>query len=133
MPQITLKFSANIKGKIASETLELIFRKINSLLKETIPDIDIPSCNSGVIFEEFSYMNNGDPTLAKCYYELLWLENDQRIPLKSLLAEKILKLLEEELIPQLEKHGLSCAPRVRISNLGVLGKDYFISKRVPAI
>ena len=128
MPQITLKFSANTKNLIPNSVLESTFIKINQILKETIPDIDIKSCNSGVLFEEYSFMSDGDPKEAKCYYELQWMENPSRVPLKAVLAEKIMSLLEVVFVPLLAEHGLSCVPRVRIGNLGVRNEDYFIGQ-----
>lgn len=126
MPQITLKFSANAKNLIPHSVFESTFIKINEIMQDTISDIDIMSCNSGVIFEEFSYMKGGDTKEAKCYYELQWMENPSRVPLKPVLAQKIMSLLELQFVPLLAQHGLTCVPRVRISDLGVRDRDYFI-------
>ncbi len=130
MPQITLKFSANAKNIIPHSLFESTFIKINHILKETIPDIDINSCNSGVVFEEYSFMGNGDPKEVKCYYELQWMENPNRVPLKPRVAEKIMSLLELVFVPLFLQHGLTCVPRVRIGNLGVRDQDYFIGRGV---
>lgn len=130
MPQITLKFSANTKNLISNSVLESAFLKLNEIFKETIPDIDIKSCNSGVIFEDYSFLSEGNSKEAKCYYELQWMENPKRVPLKPELASKIMTLLETVFVPLLAEHSLVCTPRVRIGDLGKRDQDYFISKLV---
>jgi len=63
------------------------------------------------------------------YLEVYWLENTQRVAMKKQLAQKLMKLLEDIIVPQIEKQKLICIPRVRIANLGELEQEYHISKR----
>lgn len=44
-----------------------------------------------------------------------------------------MNILEEIIVPQIEKQKLICIPRVRIANLGELEREYHISKRHPLV
>lgn len=126
MPQIALKISKNID--ITSINFQAAFVAIHEELSK-VPNLDIKTCNSGVVQEVYSYIGLGDERITKVYLEVLWLENNQRVELKKSLAEKLMSILETLLVPQIEKQNLVCVPRVRIGNLGVINQDYLISKK----
>jgi hypothetical protein len=92
-----------------------------------VPSIDITTCHSGVIQEDYSYIGLGDERATKVYLELYWLESDERIAMKPALAMRFMEILNRLLTPQVEMQNLICIPRVRISNLGKLNEGYFIS------
>lgn len=125
MPQISLKISNNIDIKQINfvDTFKAIHAELGK-----IPNLDIKNCHSGVIQEVFSYIGLGDNRVTKVYLEVLWLENNERAALKIELAKKLMKILENLLVPQVLKQDLICIPRVRISNLGKLKSDYHISE-----
>lgn len=124
MPQLTLKISKNID--IKSINFQECFFAIHQALRD-VPKMDIASCHSGVIQEDYSYIGHGDDRVTKMYLELYWLENNERIAIKKQIAEKLMGILEEIIVPQVEKQNLICIPRVRIANLGELDQDYHIS------
>ncbi len=124
MPQISLKVSNNIL--IDQGTFNVLFAEIHAELGK-IPNLDVSTCHSGVVQEVYSYIGLGDESRTKVYLEILWLENSERSALKNTLAKNLLTILENILTPQVNKQGLNCFPRVRISNLGTLNLDYYIS------
>lgn len=125
MPQISLKLSKNIDTKLIN--FKDIFAAIHQALGK-VPNLDITTCNSGVIQELYSYIGFGDEKVTKVYLEILWLENTQRSELKKELGQTLMSILESMLVPHIEKQNLICLPRVRIGNLGEANQDYFISK-----
>jgi 5-carboxymethyl-2-hydroxymuconate isomerase len=126
MPQLTLKVSHNIDLKLIN--LRELFIAIHEVISEA-PKMDISTCHSGVIQEAYSYIGFGDERLTKVYLELYWMESEERLLVKDQLGQKLLTLLETKLAPQVEQQNLICKPRVRIANLGKLGRDYHISHR----
>ena len=108
--------------------LKGLFAAIHEALR-VVPNMDINTAHSGVIQEEFSYIGLGDPRVTKMYIELYWIENEQRLTIKESLAQHLMCILEELIVPQVTQQNLICIPRVRIANLGVLNKDYLISQR----
>jgi hypothetical protein len=74
MPQITLKLSSNII--ITPQEGERLLKKLHDVLaKNKIEiDLDIDTCCSGILKEHTSYIGNGNRNIAKCFYEILWLE-----------------------------------------------------------
>jgi hypothetical protein len=95
----------------------------------TVTNMDVRTCNSGVIQEAYSFIGLGEENLTKAYLEILWLENPERIAMKTQLAQNLMAALEKELVPLVELQGMICVPRVRIANLGENDEDYFIGKR----
>ncbi len=126
MPQISLKLSNNID--ISRINFKDLFAKIHQALGE-MPNLDIKTCNSGVIQEIYSYIGLGDESATKVYLEVLWLESDERIAVKKELAQQLMNILDTILVPQIEQQSLVCIPRVRIGNLGTLDVDYHIKGR----
>ncbi len=126
MPQLTLKLSQNI----AVDQLNFVevFQAIHDEMSH-VPNLDIKSLHSGVLQEVYSYIGTGDDAYTKAYLEVLWLENPERALMKSQLVKRLMHVLEEKLVPQINRQGLICLPRVRVGNLGVLGEDYLISGR----
>ena len=128
MPQLTLKISHNIDISIIN--FNEIFAAIHQELTN-VPNMNVNTAHSGVIHEAYSYIGLGDDKATKVYLELLWLEDSERMLIKKSLANRLVRILEEMLAPQIEKQNLNCVPRVRIGNLGVVDIDYHISKRPP--
>ena len=126
MPQLSLTISKNID--ITQVDFSKLFEAIHDALRD-VPNMDITTCHSGVIQEDFSYVGLGDNKITKLYLEIYWLEDAQRVAMKKQLAQKLMKILEEIIVPQIEKQKLICIPRVRIANLGVIEEEYHISKR----
>jgi 5-carboxymethyl-2-hydroxymuconate isomerase len=126
MPQLSLKISKNID--ITRIDFQKLFVEIHEALRD-VPNMDITTCHSGVIQEDFSYIGLGDVRLTKMYLEVYWLEDEKRLAMKKKLAQKLMKLLEDIIVPQIEEQKLICIPRVRIANLGKLEQEYFISTR----
>lgn len=126
MPQLTLRFSHNIDLKLIK--LRELFVTIHEVISDA-PNMDISTCHGGVIQEAYSYIGFGDERLTKVYLELYWMESEARLLMKDQLGQKLLTLLETVLAPQVEQQNLICKPRVRIANLGKLGRDYHISHR----
>lgn len=125
MPQITLKISHNI----AMEDID--FRKLFSEVHEAmgrIPNLDNRTCFAGVVKEDYSYVGRGDTNLTKIFLEIMWLETAERVALKPGLAGELMAVLVGHFKEPLEKKGLVCSPRVRIVDLGEVGKDYYIFK-----
>lgn len=127
MPQISLKISNNID--ISPINFKDVFSAIHQELS-TMPHLDINTCHSGVIQEVYSYIGLNDAKATKVYLEVLWLESNERLLVKKDLAQRLMNILENTLVPQIERQNLFCIPRVRISNLGALGKDYHISGHI---
>lgn len=127
MPQLSLKISKNID--INQVDFRTLFAAIHEALR-IVPNMDITTCHSGVIQEDFSYIGLGDDRITKMYLEVYWLENTERLAMEKQLAQKLLKILEDLIVPQIEKQNLICIPRVRIANLGTLGQEYHISNSV---
>ena len=126
MPQLTLKLSKNI------DMQQFDFPKLFSAIHESlrmVPNMDITTCHSGVVQEDFSYVGLGDLKATKVYLELYWLENAERSAMKKQVAEKLMTVLQDVIVPQVQKQNLICIPRVRIANLGTLGQDYHIMGR----
>lgn len=123
MPQITLKLSNNIA--INHIDFHSIFAAIHSELGK-IHGLDVCSCHSGVLQEEYSYIGYGDLKATKIYLEVLWLETAERSKLKVKLAQSLMNVLDIILVPQIVKQGLTCLPRVRIGHLGIINQDYHI-------
>lgn len=126
MPQLSLRISKNID--LAQLDLKKLFIAIYDALRD-VPNMDITTCYGGLVQEDFSYIGLGDERMAKLYLEIYWLEDAERLAMKKQLAQKLMKLLEDIVVPQIEKQKLICSPRVRIANLGVLDQEYHISKR----
>lgn len=126
MPQITLKLSNNID--ISKINYQPFFDVLHTTLGG-IPGTHVASCHSGVIQEVYSHIGEGDKKSTKVYLEIYWLENAERALLKPALAGKLMTLLEETIVPQIENQGLTCVPRLRIANLGGFNQDYYISQR----
>ena len=126
MPQISLKISHNID--ISRINFKDTFALIHDELGK-VPHLDNKTCHSGVVQEVYSYIGLGDDKATKVYLEILWLEDSERLALKKELAQNLMNILENTLVPQIEHQGLMCIPRVRIGNLGTLHKDYHISGR----
>jgi 5-carboxymethyl-2-hydroxymuconate isomerase len=126
MPQITLKISNNIDISVLN--FKSVFAAIHDELGK-VPGLNIKTCHSGVLQEAYSYIGFDDDKATKVYLEVLWLENDVRQTLKQALGQSLIAILEKTLAPQIEKQHVTCIPRVRIGNLGELGKDYQISQR----
>ena len=130
MPQISLRISKNID--MAQLDFSELFAAIHEVLRDA-PYVDVSTCQSGVIQEDFSYFGLGDEKKTKMYLELYWVETEQRIAIKKHLALQLMKILESYIVPQVEKQQLTCIPRVRIANLGTPDQDYHISERTPAV
>jgi 5-carboxymethyl-2-hydroxymuconate isomerase len=128
MPQLSLKISKNIE--ITQVDFRGLFVAIHDALRN-VPNMDITTCHSGVIQEDFSYVGLGDDKITKMYLEIYWLEDAQRLAMKKKLAQQLMKILEDLIVPQIEKQKLICIPRVRIANLGMLEQEYHISNRTP--
>lgn len=129
MPQLTLKISKNID--ISLINFSTVFAAIHDAFRD-VPNMDITTCHSGVIQEDFSYIGLGDNRMTKVYLEVYWLENLQRIAIKKQLAQRLMQILETTIVPHVEKQNLICIPRVRIANLGILEQEYHISTHQPA-
>ena len=126
MPQLTIIISNNID--IDQLNFKNLFPALHDAIKN-VPNMDITTCHSGIIQETYSYVGLGNEKLTKVYLELYWLETEERVAIKPKLAKKLMQILEEILVPQIEKQNLICIPRVRIANLGKLDQDYHISQR----
>lgn len=125
MPQITLKLSQNID--LADINLKEVFAGVHDLLGD-VPNLDNRTCFAGVVQEDYSYIGLNDTTSTKVFLEILWLETSERVLLKPVLAERLMVLLLTYFKSPLEKNGLVCTPRIRIADLGEVGRDYFIYK-----
>lgn len=125
MPQITLKVSSNIDINLIN--FKDIFTAIHVELGK-MPHLDITTCNSGVLQEVYSYIGSGDEKASKVYLEVLWLESEERAPLKHKLGKQLMNILETMLVPQIIDQGLICIPRVRIDNLGIINLNYHIGE-----
>lgn len=125
MPQLTLKLSKNIDT--SQINFDALFAAIHDSLKMA-PNMDITTCHSGVIQEDYSYIGLGNKKATKVYLELYWLENAERLAIKKQLGQKIMAILESMIVPIVEQQQLICIPRVRIANLGLLNQEYHISK-----
>ncbi|CEG56123.1 hypothetical protein [Legionella fallonii] len=130
MPQISLRISKNID--IVQLDFNELFAAIHDVLREA-PNVDVSTCQSGVIHEDFSYIGLGEDKRTKVYLELYWVETEQRVAIKKQLALQLMKILEDYIVPEVEQQKLICIPRVRIANFGVLDQDYYISQRTPAV
>ena len=127
MPQLSLRISKNIDMSLLN--FPRLFAAIHDELRHA-PNMDIMTCHSGVVQEDFSYAGLGDERMTKMYLELYWVENEKRVAMKDKLGRHLMQILEELIVPQVEKQGLICIPRVRIANLGQLDRDYHISTRI---
>lgn len=125
MPQITLKLSKNI----AADQIDFqpLFVSVHQELEKSA-GVDIKACNSGVIQESYSCIGLGDEKVTKVYLEILWIENEERLSAKNRIIQAIMDTVQAKLVPQIVKQGLICVPRVRIGDLGVLGREYLIGK-----
>jgi len=124
MPQISLRISNNID--LNQVNLKETFAAIHIELSK-MPNLDIKTCHSGIIKEDYSYIGSDDKHATKVYLEVLWIESAERAMLKKELAKNLMAILENILAPQIIKQGLGCIPRVRIGNLGIINLDYHIS------
>jgi len=127
MPQISLKISNNID--ISCVNFKDVISAIHHELGK-MPNLDIKTCHSGVIQEVYSYIGLGDDKATKVYLEVLWLESSERLVVKKELARRLMSILENTLVPQIERQNLVCIPRVRIANLGIVEQDYHISGHI---
>lgn len=84
MPEISLKISKNID--ITRVDFHKLFVAIHDALRD-VPNMDITTCHSGVIQEDFSYVGLGDNRITKMYLELYWLESEERLAMKNKLAK----------------------------------------------
>lgn len=127
MPQISLKISNNID--MSCINFKDVFSAIHQELGK-MPNLDIKTCHSGVIQEGYSYIGLGDDKATRVYLEVLWLESRERLTVKKELAQNLMNILENTLVPQIERQNLFCIPRVRIANLGTSDQDYYISGHI---
>lgn len=125
MPQITLKISHNIE--MADINFRQLFTEIHDVMGR-VPNLDNRTCFGGVIKEDFSYVGRGDDNLTKIFLEILWLETPERVELKPDVASELMPLLLHHFKEPLAKKGLVCSPRIRIADLGEVGKGYMIYK-----
>lgn len=123
MPQLTLTISKNINANLID--FKNFFRQIHEALS-VVPDMDVNTAHAGVIQESFSYIGFDNPKATKVYLQLYWLENKTRTALKLALGKAFLNILENMIVPEVEKQGFICIPRIRIANLGELNQSYFI-------
>ncbi|WP_133135235.1 hypothetical protein [Legionella rowbothamii] len=123
MPQLTLTISKNINANLID--FKNFFRQIHETLS-VVPDMDVNTAHAGVIQESFSYIGFDNPKATKVYLQLYWLENKARTALKLALGKAFLNILENTIVPEVEKQGFICIPRIRIANLGELNQSYFI-------
>lgn len=123
MPQLTLTISNNINANLIN------FKKFFELVHEAlriVPNMDVNTAHSGVIQELFSYIGFENPKATKIYLQLYWLENEERVAIKSALGRTLLDILENSIVPEVVEQGLIGIPRVRIANLGHVNQGYFI-------
>ena len=125
MPQLMLTISENINANLID--FKNFFRQIHEALS-VVPDMDVNTAHAGVIQESFSYIGFNNPKATKVYLQLYWLENKARTALKVSLGKAFLNILENTIVPEVEKQRLICIPRVRIANLGELNQSYFIGQ-----
>lgn len=130
MPQISLRLSKNID--MTQLDFSELFAAIHEALRD-VPNLDVSTCQSGVIQEHFSYCGLGEDKKTKVYLELYWIETEQRVTIKKQLALQLMNILERHIVPPVEKQQLSCIPRVRIANLGTQDQEYYISERTPSV
>ena len=124
MPQVTLLLSNNIElGRL---NLKEFFERVHEVLRDA-PKMDVHTIHSGVLQESYSYIGINHPTATKVYLQLCWMESPERTAIKAHLGQQLMAVLEKDLAPQIRSQGLLCIPRVRISTLGALNQDYFIS------
>ncbi|WP_241969690.1 hypothetical protein [Legionella sainthelensi] len=88
--------------------------------------MDVNTAQAGVIQEIYSYIGFNNPTAAKVFLQLYWMENEERTAMKSDLGKALLEILQHSIVPEVEEQGFLCIPRVRIANLGGLNQSYFI-------
>ncbi len=124
MPQISLRISKNID--ISKIDFRPIFITIHEEMAKQI-NVDINTCQSGVIQENFSFIGRGEENRTKVYLEILWLESEARQGLKNELAKNLMIILKDKLVPLVNMQDLICVPRIRIGSLGTLDQDYFIA------
>lgn len=125
MPQLTLTISNNINANLIN--FKNLFEQVHGALSD-IPDLNVNTAHGGVIQELFSYIGVDNSKATKVYLQLYWLENKARFALKSTLGMKLLSILGQTIVPEVESQGLICIPRVRIAALGELNKSYFIGE-----
>ncbi len=70
MPQISLRISKNID--MTQLDFSALFSAIHEVLRDA-PNVDVSTCQSGVIQEDFSYFGLGEDKKAKMYLELFWV------------------------------------------------------------
>jgi hypothetical protein len=105
--------------------LPSFFTALHDALRN-VPGLDVSTCHSGLIHEDYSYIGLGDERLTKVYLELEWLDKPERLALKPEAAAILMGVLEGVLGPQIIKQNLNFNPRVRIGELGKLNQDYYI-------
>ena len=120
MPQISLKISNNID--ISRINFNDIFSAIHHELGK-MPNLDVNTCHSGVIQEVYSYIGLGNNKSTKVYLEVLWLESKERAAVKKELAQHLMNVLDNTLVPLIKQQNLICVPRVRIGNLNLPNHD----------
>lgn len=125
MPQITLRISHNIDMNAVD--FRALFADVHAAMGR-LPNFDNRTCFSGVVKEDFSYVGHGDSNLTKIFLEIIWLETPERVLLKPELAGELMTILVNHFKEPLVTKGLVCSPRVRIADLGEVGKGYFIFK-----
>ena len=125
MPQIKLTISHNINT--APIDFQSIFAAMHAALHD-IGNINIASCNSGMIQEDISYIGSGDPKYTRVYLEVYWLEDEHRLAIKNQVGLQLIKILKDMLVPLINEQQLICVPRVRIADLGEIDQDYYIGK-----
>jgi hypothetical protein len=129
MPQITLRLSDNIK--ISAEEAKALLKKLHSVLianKDEL-NLDVATCFSGLLREDASYIGFGDETIAKCFYEILWMETPSRVALSPNLSKQLMAVLDEFALQVKEEQNLICMPRIRIADLGAIDQHYFFSSQ----
>lgn len=126
MPQLTLTLSNNINPGLLH--FKGFFERVHEAL-QSVSNMDVSTAHSGVIHEVFSYIGFDNPKATKVYLQLYWMENEARAAIKPQLGKTFLKILEENIVPEVESQGLICIPRVRIAHLGNLNQAYFIAGR----
>lgn len=123
MPQITLTLSQNID--LRPLDFKRFFKSLHELL-ETVPNLLLSSCKSGVVHEAYSYVGSGNANLTKLLLEIRWLDSEARRKVKSEVVSQIFECLEREFSEPITAQGLIYKPHVWIVDLGELNQDYFI-------
>lgn len=115
MPQITLKYSANI----TDVEFDPIFQKIHNVLSEIT---DIKTCKSRAQKLKTFRIGEGENKNAIVHLEIALLPGRSE-EIKEKMGLKIIEILNESFLPIFERLGLDCNPTIEIKTL----QNYFIS------